>query len=224
MGAQKFILTGTSALRKAKNSKKFCQKVNQQTGYKIKILTPQEEAKITLKAVRHSLRGSYTNEIIADIGGGSTEVIIKKISKKPNMLSLSLGAVYLTEKFGHDLSAMKIYINREINRQVSEKQKKMKLICVGGTVTTLGAVLQKIKRYDPQKVHGYTVTLKQLNRTINKFSSLRIPQRKRLLPFAPQRADIFVAGLIILQSLMERFQTKKFTISDRGLLYGLALT
>ena len=81
-GAEKFTIVGTSALREAKNKKQFCQKLQQQTGKKVKIISAIKEAQLTHLAVSRSLKTDDSNLIIIDIGGGSTEIIYCKTQKK----------------------------------------------------------------------------------------------------------------------------------------------
>ena len=225
-GAEKFTIVGTSALREAKNKKQFCQKLQQQTGKKVKIISAIKEAQLTHLAVSRSLKTDDSNLIIIDIGGGSTEIIYCKTQKKKIIKSLPLGAVHLTEKFRNNISAMESHIRSILSKnKVSLKPptSKQQLIGVGGTITTLAALLKKLKQYDPKAIHRSKIKYQSLDKMIKKFQDLSLKKRRQLIPFSPKRGNIMLAGLVILRTLMNHFRIKKLTVCDRGLLYGLIL-
>ena len=233
-GALHYIMVGTSALREAKNAPKFIQRIYQETGKHLIILTENKEAKLVFSAVKHYLGIKSDKAVIADIGGGSTELIFCKkekpvyphtnnISVRVKTSSIPIGAVNLTERFRNDIEKMEEFVKIKIKHYTSW-EKPTRLIGVGGTVTTLGAVLQNLKTYDSNKVHRYIVTTNQLIHTLKRLNRLNLKERKKLLLFDPKRADIIVAGLVILKIIMELFNVEKVRISDRGLVYGLALS
>lgn len=219
------ILAGTSALREAKNANKFAQMLFKKTGLNVTILSEKEEAKLVLSSVKHFLNIKAHNITIADIGGGSTELIFSSKGISTKILSFPIGSVYLTERFQNNIEEMEKYIKTKIeSRSLRRRFKKsIKFIGVGGTVTTLGAILKGLKKYEPNKIHNNTTTYKKLIRTLNKLSNLNLSQRKKLIPFDPKRADIIIAGLVILKVIMKAIDVSKMKICDRGLVYGLAL-
>jgi len=220
--ADRYILVGTSALRQAKNSKNFINIVYKETGHRIKILSEQDEAKLAYDAVNHFIKPFPKNVLITDIGGGSTEFVFcrnKKIIKK---ISIPIGAVNITEKFKKNLDAANNFITFKIHNSLA-KFKKFQLISIGGTVTTLGAILKRLKRYDPKKVHGITISLNQTLNTLDKLQSMSLNKRKKLLSFAPKRADIIIGGICILKAIMQEINAKNFKICEKGLVYALSL-
>lgn len=162
------------------------------------------------------------NALIFDIGGGSTELIFAKCGKLAGIKSIPVGAVNLTERFGDNIDKMQKFTENKIKPHARWKQ-PLALIGVGGTVTTLCAILKGLKKYDTKKIHGNRITYPCLFGTIEKLSKISLSQRKKLIPFDPKRADIILAGLVILKVIINLFNKDGFTVCDKGLVYGLAI-
>lgn len=221
-GADKYIIVGTSALREARNSDDFVKSLYKETGQKIKILSELEEASLIFSAAKHFMKPLPRKTIICDIGGGSTEFIFCKNGKVFKKISIPIGAVNLTERFRRNIHNMENFIRSRIKEDLNVYT-GFKLIGVGGTVTTLGAILKNLKHYNPQKVHRYVVPLQKVISTLKRLCSISLNERKKLINFDPKRADIIVAGICILKVIMELFGIDNFRICDRGLVYGLAV-
>lgn len=227
-GTIHYVLAGTSALREARNTHSFIQKLYKETGKHLVVLTENQEAKLALTAVKHFLGTKLGKTIIIDIGGGSTELIfcINNTGSGTKSLSIPIGAVNLTELFRNNIGEIEEFTEHKMRNVLSyynKLKKPVELIGIGGTVTTLCAISQKLRHYDPYKVHKCIVRINQLNSILNKLNRLSLKERKRIISFDPKRADIILAGLIILKRLMELFDVKKLKVSERGLVYGLAL-
>lgn len=220
--ADKYIIAGTSALREAKNSEQFARMLYKKTGQRLKILSEPDEANLAFISAKHFLNPLPRKTIICDIGGGSAELIFCLNGKIINKVSIPIGAVNLTEKFNNDIEGMESFIKSELAERVKSR-KDFSLIGIGGTVTSLGAILKKLKQYDPSKVHKQFVTFDKLVFTLNKLHAMPLNKRRKVLCFAPKRADIIVAGLCILKVIMQVFSAKKIRVCDRGLAYGLAV-
>lgn len=222
MQADKFVIVGTCALREAKNSSIFCQEIKKQTGQKVNVLSSEKEAQLSFEAIKHSIKTKSKYFTIIDIGGGSTEIIQCKDKKILSIKSLPLGAVYLTEKYKNNISEMGKYIFRQLAKIKIKSKIKSEIIGTGGTITTLGALKLNLKKYNPKKIHNKNLYEKDILKAISKFHKLPLAKRRKLIHFSPKRGDIILAGLVILKSILQHFKTQKFTICDRGLVYGLA--
>lgn len=221
-GTIHYALAGTSALREAKNNSKFLRRLHKETEKNLTILTETQEAQLIFSAVNHFLEIGLGKTVITDIGGGSTELIFCTGGKSVKASSIPVGAVNITERFRNNIAEMGKFLKNKIGLY-SYRKGHIKLIGVGGTITTLGTILKGLKRYDPKKVHKHTVTYINVIHTIKKLSSLSLARRKRLIPFDPKRADIIIGGLVILKVIMELFNAERLMVCDRGLVYGLAL-
>lgn len=221
-GEDKYLIVGTSALREARNSNEFSNFLYKTTGQKIKILSGNQEASLVFNAVKHFMKPLPSKTIICDIGGGSTEFIFCKNGKVLKKTSIPIGAVNLTERFKNNIVNMEYFIRSRLKKDLNIYT-GFKLIGVGGTVTTLGAILKNLKYYNPQKVHKYVVPFQKVISTLKRLGSISLSERKKIITFDPKRADIIVAGICILKVIMESFVVDKFRICDRGLVYGLAV-
>jgi exopolyphosphatase/guanosine-5'-triphosphate,3'-diphosphate pyrophosphatase len=94
-------------------------------------------------------------------------------------------------------------------------------IGVAGTVTTLQAVEKEMTEYDESTIHKSQLSQAQIEGLLEKFCSVTLEKRKKLPGLQPQRADVIIAGNIIVQEIMKHFAFSSMYISDRGVRYGL---
>ena len=96
------------------------------------------------------------------------------------------------------------------------------LIGIGGTVTTMGAVKQKMTRYDAAAIRGSVLTKEDIDAQIRLYAARTVEQRREIPGLPPKRADIILAGALILRVIADRLHADGLTVSDRGLRHGLA--
>jgi exopolyphosphatase/guanosine-5'-triphosphate,3'-diphosphate pyrophosphatase len=231
---------GTSALRKASNSTAFINDVRQRVGLEVRVITGEEEARLTLIGVSCVLRGSIakagnnlpTSSLIIDIGGGSTEIIMTRPGAKTVMVSLPLGAVYLTERYiKHDPPAQEelALLRRAVKDELSIHDKVIGVEPVSvfagtaGTVTTIAAMEQGLKEYDPEKINRFTLTREAIARIVTLLSRSTLNERKRIPGIEPGREDIILAGALVVKEIMERYKYAKMIVSDWGLREGIII-
>ncbi len=235
----------TSALRKAKNSDEFLKKAKAATGLNIKIISGEEEARKTASGMLIDIPAPDAS-LMADIGGGSTELIFSRHGKPSIVHSLDLGAVYLAGRYmkhdpplKEDLMKMDRYISRKIRKIMKLYLKlmtpygrtavrpcsKSKTVFIGtaGTVTTLAAVTKKLKIFEHNKIHNTRLTRRNVNNIFSAISSLNSRERAKIIPFEPSRLDIIVPGTLILLKLMEFFNFEEITVSNYGLREGVLI-
>jgi len=97
------------------------------------------------------------------------------------------------------------------------------LIATGGTITSAGAVFKKMKEFKASEVHGMRLTVQDIREIGSSFESLSPEMRKSLIPFDPQRADLMLPGLGIIQALLGIFKKEEVVVSNGGLRYGAVL-
>ena len=164
-----------------------------------------------------------------DVGGGSTEYIFRhaeSFSGQLEMISLPLGAVRLTERFLlHDPP-----LHDEVKKLQTEIGKTLRcipsplegdLVGIGGTAVTLGAMHLGLDEFDGNKVHGLQLTLNELRDQVQELREKDLATRKEIKGLPPDRADIILAGAMIILGTMERLQKETILISTHGLRYGL---
>ena len=231
LNVEKTILAATSAARDAKNSQYFIQKIKERTGTVPEILSGMREAQTIYRGVVHEISDPCENLVILDIGGGSTECICHPVSGEITLNSVDIGAVRMTDRFirndpprADELREMRSFVEKTFRDGVrSECLSGMKLIGVGGTITTLAAILLELEVYDHNKVHGYFMTRKAVGTTLERLASMDLEQRKFVAGLSPKRADIIIAGIVVLEAFLDFAEFNELRVSDRGILFGLAL-
>jgi exopolyphosphatase / guanosine-5'-triphosphate,3'-diphosphate pyrophosphatase len=224
-GVDKIGLVGTSALREVSNADILLNKLKE-AGLNLKIISGQEEARLVLKGV--SLELDDYNLLTIDIGGGSTEFIWRD-KNQINYQSLKLGAVRLTEMFlshperpiiENELNILEKYIS-SILKELNYQGDNLSAIGVGGTITTLTAIDLGLKVYDHNQIHRHRLKYNRVKKILTQLSGQSLMERQNILGLEPERADIIIAGTVILKVIMEQFSLQEITCSEQGLLYGI---
>lgn len=226
-GARQIFIVGTMALREAQNADEFLHLVKRETGMTMHILTGEEEAYYSYVAVYAGLPILKGYRLIFDTGGGSTEFILGKGGKIEDSFSLQIGGVTLSERyFSTDPVREKEYIEalEAIETFLEQRmiQKEMDvLVGMGGTVTTMGAVMKGMVNYDSTIIHGLVLTKTEVDRQIEIYLERSLEERKTIRGLHPKRADVILGGSLIVKMIMELYHQERLIISDWGLRHGL---
>ncbi|HHV06689.1 MAG TPA: Ppx/GppA family phosphatase [Firmicutes bacterium] len=227
LGADVIRVFGTSALREAANQKDFLALVTGEIGQKPEVLSGEQEARLTYLGAIRALRLN-DRVVLIDVGGGSTEIIWGQGKKVLSLASLRLGAVHLTEKYlrsdppaAAEWDEMVNHIELQLHPELLPlREKASAAVAVGGTATTVAAMLLKLVPYDGEKVQGYFVPDSRLHNLIKSVSLLPLDKRRQLPGLQPERADIILAGVAILSSALKIIDLPGFTVSEADLLLG----
>lgn len=222
-GVENIRAFATSAVRDAENREVFLQEVSK-LGIKIECISGKTEA--TLNFLGNSL--VFKDKIlVVDIGGGSTEFTLGKDKTIDFIQSINIGAVRATEKFfsDNDYSEEKIekcrsWIRKNLEILKTIKDRDFKLIGVAGTATTQISVRDKMEIYDSSKVHMATLTLDELKENLSLFLSKNFEERKKIVGLEEKRADVIIAGTLILLTILEELNQDKIIISESDNLSG----
>ena len=229
-GAAKLITVGTHLFRTAVNAGHICSVLKEKTGLEIEVLTEKAEAAWSFHGAVYD-RDIQEECVVVDIGGGSTELIRGRPDGITESESFDLGAVVLSETHlsdvpprGNALSRVSETILSELDRsRVLSHGRDQRLVGVGGTITTLAALDLSLDEYDPNRVDGYILSRRAVQSRMAQFQDIDHNRIKHLLPFAPERADIILAGTSILHEIMNTGRFRELLVSDRGLRFGIAL-
>jgi exopolyphosphatase/guanosine-5'-triphosphate,3'-diphosphate pyrophosphatase len=239
-GVQHTAAIGTSALRNAKNAGSFINAIRDRTGISIRVITGEEEARLSLLGVSKSLEGRHhaiqpkqpSSALVIDIGGGSTEIIMTRIGRPMTVVSMPLGAVYLTERFiRHDpptsseIAGIRQAVASELQRAGGTIEPDANSLFIGtaGTITTLAAIEQGLIDYDPQRINKSLLTRDFIEESIGKLAALPLEQRRTIRGLEPGREDIVLAGAIVAEEIMKYFHYTSMLVSDWGLREGIVL-
>ncbi len=226
-GVDETTAVGTECLRAAKNAKVFLERAKRECRLDIKVISGEEEARLSYLAVQHSLPLPSGRFVIFDVGGGSTEFTVAEENQVEGRLSLRLGAAGLTEQYLISDPVTPEEMRRlfeAIEAQLAELRfegKAAALIGIGGTMTNIGAVMHQLPDYNAEIVHGSVVPAREVERQIALYRSLPIEARKGVVGLQPQRADIILAGVCIVYAIMKKLQTDSLLICDQGVRHGL---
>ena len=234
---------GTSALRSAANSAEFITAVRKRTGIEVAVITGDDEARLTLLGVRWALspgkgggEDPIASALVIDIGGGSTELITTVQGKIETMMSIPLGAVYLTERFIKNdppLREEMDSIRRVVSKQLDSWEREIlrgrdvhpsslsTVAGTAGTITTLAAMDQELTEYDPTRINGYLLSRSSLDRLVSMLAASTLDARRMMTGLEPGREDIILAGAIVAQEIMGRCGARQMLVSDWGLREGI---
>ena len=219
---------GTSALREAKNSSVFLERVKNELGIEINVIPGEEEAMLSYLAVVGGLDLGDKETAVIDIGGGSTEFIFGIGPSIKDRFSLKIGSLKMTEQFlksdpikDEEFNSLMKFLNEQFGKDVKSPFDNPSLVGMGGTMTNLGAMYHKLEKYDPNIVHGTNISLNELNSMIDDVKSKTVEERKSIKGLQPKRVEVILAGIAILKAVMERLDVDSIVVSDRGLRHGL---
>lgn len=228
------VVTATSAVRDAYNRDEFIQKVREETGYEIRLLSGKEEAKWTAAGALSMIekprngRGEY---LILDIGGGSTEVAHVRDQYLIDKYSFDMGSVRFTERFlKHDppkekeIEECRAFVKRTFRNRFFHNNSYFKAVGVAGTVTSLAAIIMELEAYEPAEMNDVIIYRDEIREVIDQY--LKKPSEEMLAKYPnilKGRADILLAGLLILDGFMERFERKELIVSTGGIRHGAIL-
>lgn len=217
---------GTNTLREATNAESFMAAAEEALGHPIEVISGVEEARLIYAGVVQGLAYDASERLVADIGGGSTEVIAGRLAEPHLMESLPLGCVTLSEHFfpGGKIGekawrAALMHAQREISpyAEAFRRQDWRQAIGASGTVRAIQKVLEA------QGWSGYAITHAGLRKLGEALSTTRHTRRIKLKGLATRRREVFPGGVIILSALFEVLGIETMDVSDAALREGLLL-
>ena len=219
---------GTEALRGVDNGAHFLARAETLLGCPVEVVSGQREAELMVAGVTGDLGPLPGRTLLVDIGGGSTELVVVehgRLAEPP--LSLPLGAVRLTERYlrsdppgPREIGAVRGEARATLVRLPPSMLQVDRLIGTAGTITTLATVQLGLERYDTDRVNGLELDGSTVALHHDLFKALSLEQRQGLPGLDPARADVILAGVVILQELM-RLTVDRLTVCDRGVRWGL---
>ena len=226
-GADIVRAAATSAARDVVNGSELIE-LGARYGISIDIISGEQEAELTfLGTIKDNEKSPV---VIIDTGGGSTEYILGDQKGLIARTSLDIGSVRLTEMFvtrhpieSEEMVKMSAYVQERVLALRSQFPVKVgtRLIAVAGTPTTLAAVDQGLA-FESHRVDGHILTLAKTRQFVQRLSAMTVVERQSLAGMEPKRADVIVAGALILMLSCQALGANQMEVSVRGLRYGLA--
>jgi len=226
-GAQEVFVIATQAVREAANREEILGPLRER-GIEIQVLTGEEEAKFGFLGATAGLprpQGSSGLVLVLDVGGGSTELAWGD-EEVDGAVSIPVGAVRLTEEFltsdppsPQEIAAARSYLLDAL-RAVPPLRPAI-AIGTGGTLTALSAFHHRIVPYDPERVHGSSLSREEVERLLRELAALPLEGRRKLPAIQPGRAEILVAGALLCGAVMDHLSIPRVTVSEADLLWGI---
>lgn len=234
--APQILAVGTSAFRRVTNAQPFIDHVERACGFTITVIPGEREAALSYLAASHDFGDDC---LVCDIGGGSTEFIWRAAPRHPiTAISLPLGSVALHEHYCHSdpidgveydqtrraiSAALRQHLadGKMSGPSLSRDQHPPQLVALAGSATTLAAMQLRLGTYNHWEVHGKVLTLPEIVALQDAMRTRTVAQRKTLPGLEPDRADVILAGTLILTETMQWLHYDRVTISDRGVRWGL---
>ncbi len=232
LGADRIACVATSAARDASNGQDFFAAVRGAAGLVPEVISGEEEAGLVHRSAWSDFGSPGHPLAVLDVGGGSTELTWGSGPDPAGRRSFQMGAVRLTERtspgdppseadVGGLRAAARAALSEIRDIQASGCLAGARLVGVAGTVTTLAAVAQALPVYDAARVHGSELDRDALGALLLRLASLTLLERMGLPGMEPKRADVIVAGSVLVLEAMSLGGFARLTVSDRGVRWGL---
>jgi exopolyphosphatase/guanosine-5'-triphosphate,3'-diphosphate pyrophosphatase len=226
------IATATSATREAKNGGDFVAEVGRQTGIRVRVISGTEEARLIHLAAGYGVNVGGSSAVVIDIGGGSVEVTLGTATQLTYGKSFKTGVIRLTERFvksdplsrPHERRLVK-HLNREMGGYLDliARTGFDRVIGTSGTILSLGALALTEEGEAPGELRNRRVAAKALRRVRKQLVAADIEERLHMAGLDPRRADLSVAGSVLLDTILRGLGAEDLTLCDLALREGLVL-
>ena len=216
-GAEKVLCFATAAVRSAENRQIFLDRVYALCGLTIDVISGEEEAEIGILGAL----GNHDGGVI-DIGGASTEIVVKKAGALIYKKSVNIGVVRLKDMCGRDRLALE-KVADEASKQYGEIPLGDTIYAIGGTATTLAAQVLGLENYSSEAITGAVVTMADIEALMDKLLSMSVEEIANLPCMPKGRADVLTGGAVLFTRLMKNLGFNRLIASDRDNLEGYAI-
>lgn len=223
----------TSAVREATNGAAFCERAREELGLDIEIISPREEGRLSFLSVARAFDVSDKAVAVADIGGGSTEIVLAANGVVEDVYPTKLGAVRVSEQFGLDsqcsgrrLEKAQKFVDSELKRHARKPVLSPAMVYgAGGTFTALASMrLASEQPGEDTSVRGYRINRADVHHLLSDLARMTLEQRRKAPGLNPRRADIIVAGLLVIERILRHFRVNEVQVHTGGVRDGLLLT
>jgi exopolyphosphatase / guanosine-5'-triphosphate,3'-diphosphate pyrophosphatase len=233
--AERVRMVATSATRDAANRDVFVAMVREVLGRDPEVISGREEAALSFAGAVASLRDLRGPVMVADIGGGSTELVVGSPDGAGGLRSRSMdvGCVRMTERHLRSDPPTPDQIEAavsDVRQAIDQVRGDVPLYDVGafvgvaGTVTTVAAIALGLDRYDAAAIHGRVMSAAQVHDVTARLLAMTHDERAALPVMHPGRVDVIGAGALILRSLVEATGVAEVIASEHDILDGIALS
>jgi exopolyphosphatase / guanosine-5'-triphosphate,3'-diphosphate pyrophosphatase len=229
LGLTQTLAVATSAVRDAPNGAEFVRQVERTTGVLLRVISGAEEARYAYLGVASAWE--LDRALVADLGGGSLQLAETRAGRLGHSVSVPLGALRLSQRyFDHDppkrkeVDELRSYV-RETLDSVFEAfgSHRYRVYGIGGTVRSLARAAIELRDYPVERVHGYPLWDHDLESLAELLGEMSAPKRRAVPGIGADRADVVVAGLVVLRELVRATEADRITVAGTGIREGIAL-
>ncbi len=221
-GAQEVFAFATAAVRSAKNGGEFVARVRELCPLDVEVIAGETEAEIGILGALGNQDGA-----VIDVGGASTELVIKRGGVLTYKKSMDIGVVRLKDKCGREKQLL-CKAAEEAAKGYGDKgallgEDLSTVYAIGGTATTLASLLLGLQTYSSEKVTGTEITAVQMQAMAERLLAMTVEEIASLPCMPAGRADVLAGGAVLLAVLMDKLGINKLIVSDRDNLEGYAI-
>ena len=216
-GAEKVFAFATAAVRTANNGNDFVSRVAQLCPLEVDVISGDKEAELGILGALGERDGG-----VIDVGGASTEFVVKQNGAYVYKKSVDIGVVRLKDDCGRD----KPYLLKKMQSAIEafgSIPKNVTVYAIGGTATTLAALCLRLEKYDSKKVTGAEIMVETMSHWAEKLLEMDVEEIAKFPCMPPKRADVIAGGALWLYTFMRAFGIEKIIVSDRDNLEGYAI-
>jgi len=232
-GVDEIVAAATSATREARNGGEFLARLERETAIRARVISGAEEARLIHQAAVYGVDVGGGRAVVIDIGGGSVEITLGTASALQLARSFKIGTIRLTERLvrsdplsPRDERRIVKHVVGEIDRYCEQIVTAGfdRVIGTSGTILSIGAVAATAARGGPpSELRNLHVAAKQIHRVRKQVAELDLEQRLTIPGLDPRRADLVVAGAVLLDTILRRLGAEELTLCDLALREGLVL-
>lgn len=215
-GASAVYAFATAAVRSAENGGEFVDKVKELCGLAVEVISGEEEAEIGIRGALGDGDGG-----VIDAGGASTEIIVRDGGRIVYEKSVNIGVVRLKDMCGGDADKL-AKAARTAVKEYGKVPNGVPMYAIGGTATTLAAVLSGMKVYEPSRITGTKISAARMRETADKLTKMSAEEIAKLPGVPLKRADVLAGGAVLLSAVMDGLGFPFIIVSDSDNLEGYA--
>jgi exopolyphosphatase/guanosine-5'-triphosphate,3'-diphosphate pyrophosphatase len=227
--ADRVTVVATSAVRDASNRSEFSGAVKAATGFELEVLSGDDEARWTYRGAVSGIPG-LTRAAVLDIGGGSTEFSLGDAAGPTRSISMDIGSVRLTERFLRGDPPSKPELDaaaREVRAHLEKTElfdaRDHTLVAAAGTATSLAVLAQGLQSFSIDAVTNFRLTRARAGELLERLSTMTTAGIRGLSEVMEGRADVMIAGTLILREVMNTHGFAEAIVSARGVRYGMVI-
>ena len=229
----RILCTATAAVREARNGGALVQAAREASGIAPRVIPPEEEGRLIYLGVKSALQLDDAPALIVDIGGGSAQLVVGNREQLIEANTMPLGALRLTEIFVESDPPRRRELQR-LRREI-RKQSKPVLEAVAareparvygssGAIHALAQLAHRDKTGETlDQLNGYVLSRGDLSRLTRRLMGMDLAAREKLVGIDPHRAEIILAGAMVLEHVLRELDLDEITISDFGVREGLVM-